>query len=47
MGLRDLFFNIEMPLIEVLADMECLGVKVDRRALASPPRDFDSAEHDR
>ena len=42
MGLSDLFFNIEMPLVEVLAHMECLGVRVDRRALASLSRDFDS-----
>ncbi len=33
MGLRELFFDIEMPLVEVLARMECLGVRVDRKAL--------------
>jgi DNA polymerase-1 len=41
-GLRDLFFNIEMPLVEVLAHMECLGVRVDRQALALLSRDFDA-----
>ena len=42
MGLSDLFFNIEMPLVEVLAHMECQGVRVDRKALAALSRDFDS-----
>jgi DNA polymerase-1 len=42
MGLRDLFFDIEMPLVEVLARMECLGVRVDRKALLGLSRDFDS-----
>ncbi len=28
-GMNDLFFNLEMPLIEVLSDMESLGIKVD------------------
>jgi DNA polymerase-1 len=28
-GLGDLFYDIEMPLIEVLADMEMAGVKID------------------
>ena len=31
--MMDLFKNIEMPLIMVLADMECSGVKVDRSIL--------------
>ena len=31
--MMDLFKNIEMPLITVLADMECSGVKVDRSIL--------------
>ncbi len=42
LGLHDLFFNIEMPLVEVLAQMECYGVKVDRSALLALSRDFDS-----
>jgi DNA polymerase-1 len=41
LGLADLFFNIEMPLIEVLANIEYTGVKVDRQALMSLSRDFD------
>jgi DNA polymerase-1 len=41
MGLRDLFYDIEMPLVEVLARMECLGVRVDRKALLDLSRDFD------
>jgi DNA polymerase-1 len=41
-GMDDLFFNIEMPLVEVLAEMECHGVRVDRSALAALSRDFDS-----
>ncbi len=28
-GLRDLFAYLEMPLLEVLADMEARGVRVD------------------
>jgi len=41
LGLTNLFRDIEMPLIEVLASMEEYGVKVDRRMLASLSRDFD------
>ena len=41
LGLTDLFFNIEMPLIDVLANIEHTGVKVDRQALMSLSRDFD------
>ncbi|MDR1337128.1 MAG: DNA polymerase I, partial [Tannerella sp.] len=32
-GLESLFFDIEMPLVYVLADMEAAGVTVDREAL--------------
>lgn len=32
-GLEDLYFNIEMPLIYVLADMEEVGIKVNRERL--------------
>jgi DNA polymerase-1 len=42
LGLRRLFFEIELPLVEVLARMECFGVKVDRGALAALSRDFDA-----
>ena len=39
---KQLFFDTEMPLVEVLARMECLGVRVDRKALQVLSRDFDS-----
>ncbi len=39
--LSDLFFGTELPLIEVLADMEIAGVRVDRRKLGELSRDFD------
>jgi DNA polymerase-1 len=42
LGLRRLFDEVEMPLVEVLARMECFGVRVDRSALAALSRDFDS-----
>jgi DNA polymerase-1 len=42
LGLGDLFFKIELPLVEVLARMECVGVKVDRSALAALSRTFDA-----
>ena len=32
-GLKDLYLNIEEPLIKVLADIEYTGVKIDREAL--------------
>lgn len=41
LDLSDLFVHTETPLIEVLADMECSGVKVDRKILAALSRDFD------
>ena len=41
LGLANLFYEIELPLVEVLADMECLGVRVDRSMLAELSRDFD------
>ena len=33
-GMRDLYFRIEEPMIEVLADIEMAGVKIDTAALA-------------
>ena len=33
-GLRDLYFEIEEPMIEVLADIETAGVRIDTAALA-------------
>ncbi|MBA4391667.1 MAG: DNA polymerase I [Syntrophus sp. (in: bacteria)] len=39
--LMNLFSNIEMPLIGVLAEMEQTGVKIDRKMLAELSRDFD------
>lgn len=41
LGLIDLFYNIEMPLIEVLAEMEFYGVRVDRRMLNELSRALD------
>jgi DNA polymerase-1 len=41
LDLSDLFVHTEMPLIEVLGEMECGGVKVDRKILAALSRDFD------
>jgi len=41
LNLEQLFINIEMPLIEVLAEMEFYGVKVDRKILNELSRDFD------
>jgi DNA polymerase-1 len=41
MEVLDLFFRVEMPLVEVLAHMECAGVKVDRHILHDLSRDFD------
>lgn len=32
-GLKDLFFNVEMPLIEVLSEMELAGVRIDVREM--------------
>ena len=41
LDLMDLFSNIEMPLIDVLADMEHSGVKIDRKILIGLSQDFD------
>jgi DNA polymerase-1 len=41
LGLLPLFVNTEMPLVRVLADMECKGVKIDRGRLNSLSREFD------
>jgi len=41
LGLLPLFINTEMPLIRVLADTECKGVKIDRGRLNSLSREFD------
>jgi DNA polymerase-1 len=41
LGLSPLFMNTEIPLVRVLADMECKGVKVDRGRLNSLSREFD------
>jgi DNA polymerase I len=41
LGLLPLFMNTEMPLVRVLADMECKGVKIDRGRLNSLSREFD------
>lgn len=41
LGLLPLFMNTEIPLVRVLAAMECKGVKVDRRRLNSLSRELD------
>jgi DNA polymerase I len=41
LDLTSLFSNIELPLVEVLAEMERYGVRVDRRMLGELSRDFD------
>ncbi|HPP07441.1 MAG TPA: DNA polymerase, partial [Syntrophorhabdaceae bacterium] len=45
-GLAKLFSEIEMPLVEVLAEMEFYGVKVDRKILHELSRDFDKRIND-
>ena len=37
-GVEDLFYNIEMPLVPVLAEMEMNGVRLDTKALAETSR---------
>lgn len=39
--LKNLYYDIELPLVEVLADMEFRGVRVDRKMLQALSRDFD------
>src|SRR5690606_30044920 len=41
LGLSPLFVETEMPLIRVLAAMECKGVKIDRGRLNGLSREFD------
>ena len=41
LGILPLFMNTEMPLIRVLADVECKGVKIDRGRLNILSREFD------
>jgi DNA polymerase I len=41
LDLAGLFSDIELPLVEVLAEMERYGVKVDRKMLGELSRDFD------
>ena len=41
LDLMGLFADIELPLVEVLADMERYGVRVDRKILGELSRDFD------
>ena len=40
-GLREVFESMELPLVEVLAEMEQTGVKVDRELLAQMSRDLE------
>lgn len=41
-GLWSLFTSVEMPLVEVLADMECEGIKLDSALLKKLSREIDS-----
>jgi DNA polymerase-1 len=41
-GLLPVYESMEMPLVEVLADMEIAGVKVDTRLLVAMSRDMDA-----
>ena len=41
-NLEELFFNIEMPLMRVLADMELEGVKLDEKWLAKESQDLEN-----
>ncbi|MCS3529754.1 DNA polymerase I [Chryseobacterium sp. JUb7] len=41
-NLEDLFFNIEMPLMEVLAKMELAGISLDEKWLAQESIDLDN-----
>jgi DNA polymerase-1 len=41
-GLRDVYESMEMPLVEVLAEMERAGVKVDTPLLGSMSRDMEA-----
>ena len=42
LGVEELFHNIEMPLIQVLADMELSGVVLDTKALAETAETFNN-----
>ncbi len=42
LDLIGLFANIELPLVEVLANLERCGVRIDRKILAELSRDFDA-----
>jgi len=41
-GLRELFYQVEMPLVEVLAKMEMNGVKIDVKLLKDMSLEFES-----
>ncbi len=45
-GAQDLFHDIEMPLVRVLADMERTGVRIDTESLAETSRAFTQRMHD-
>ena len=42
LGVEELFHNIEMPLVQVLADMELSGVLLDTKALAETSETFNN-----
>ena len=45
-GAQDLFHDIEMPLVRVLADMERTGVRIDTQSLSETSRAFTQRMHD-
>lgn len=45
-GIEELFYEIEMPLVRVLAHMECNGVRIDTEALKQSSADFTSRLQD-
>ncbi|MBA1335109.1 MAG: DNA polymerase I [Firmicutes bacterium] len=45
MGMERLAYDIELPLIEVLADMELCGIKVDRKALVEYSEKLEDSIH--
>ena len=44
-GLEKLFHDVEMPLVEVLAQMEFNGIKIDEKILSQMSRDLEKQSH--
>jgi DNA polymerase-1 len=42
LGLESVYHQIELPLIEILADMELAGIKIDAEALAQTAKEIDA-----